>query len=443
MRRQGTRSIVEPVRRAVDTALSTDRVVLAVSGGIDSMVLLDAAARTPAERRETIVATFDHGTGPAAASACELVERVAALHGLECVVGRAPRGIRRSEAAWREARWTFLRTLAARRSASVATAHTADDQVETILIRVLRDAGPRGLAALEAPSDVLRPLLAFRRTAVAGYAQARRLEWIDDPSNDSPAFLRNRIRHDLLPAFRRVDPRFDEQLLALGRTAAAWRREADALAGDVSTLHGTDAIDVHVASIRTLDAPQLSLLWPAIAGRIGLTLDRRGTQRLAAFARSSRVGARVQVSGGWEAVRSRSTLHLRRGTPSLGVEMPLDSSAATRWGGWTFWPLRGGRAGSSGGAVPSGWEADLPADRSLRVRGWRAGDRFPGGSGGLGRKVKRLLTDAGVTGHEREGWPVVLCEDQIVWVPGVRRGRAATERSGRPSLHFSCARYSG
>src|SRR5689334_7994461 len=114
---RGTPSIVATVRTALDASPSSPRVVLAVSGGIDSMVLLDAAANREYARGEMTVATFDHGTGPAAASACELVERVAAEQGVECVVGRAPRGLRRSEAAWREARWTFLRSVAASRSA--------------------------------------------------------------------------------------------------------------------------------------------------------------------------------------------------------------------------------------------------------------------------------------------------------------------------------------
>lgn len=442
--RDGPRSIGETVRHAVDNALlPAKRVVLAVSGGIDSMVLLDAASRTPQANREIVVATFDHGTGAVAAAACELVERVAATHGLECVVGRAASGGRRSEAAWREARWTFLRTLAAARSARIATAHTADDQVETILMRVLRDAGPRGLAALEAPGEVLRPLLPLRRREIAMYAKARRLEWVDDPSNESRAFLRNRIRHDLLPALCRADPRFDEDLLELGRIAAGWRRETDSLARDVSRVHGKDAVDLNLASIRTLDVPQLSVLWPAVAAQVGLALDRRGTERLAAFSRSSRVGSRVQVSGGWEAVRSRSSVHLRRGAPTVGPETTLDLSEPTRWGAWSFLPRTDGRFVSRAGTGASGWEADLPADRPLRVRGWRPGDRFMRGGGGLGRKIKRMLSDAGVTGHERTGWPVVLCEDRIVWVPGVGRGSAATERSGRPSLHFSCARYSG
>jgi tRNA(Ile)-lysidine synthase len=440
---RGTPSIIATVRGALDASPSAPRVVLAVSGGIDSMVLLDAAANGGCERREMIVATFDHGTGPAATSACELVEHVATEQGVECVIGRAPLGLHRSEAAWRDARWTFLRTVAASRSATVATAHTADDQIETILMRVLRDAGPRGLAALEAPSELLRPLLAFRRTAITAYATARGVKWIDDPSNDSPAFLRNRVRRDLLPALRRADRQFDEDLLALGQTAAAWRRETDALARDVSQVRGIDAIEVDLASIRTLGAAELSLLWPAIAGRVGLTLDRRGTLRLAAFGRSSRVGSRVQVSGGWEAVRSRDAVHLGRTAQTIGAEMTLDLSSATRWDGWTFWPRAHGRLVSAPGRREPGWEAELPADRPLRIRAWRPGDRFVGESGGLGRKVKRLLGDAGVTGHERTGWPVVLCEDRIVWIPGVRRSGAATERSGRPSLHFSCARYSG
>src|ERR1041385_8624621 len=106
--RLGTRGIVAKIRDAVDASRSAaDRLVLAVSGGIDSMVLLDAVGR----RGNVVVATFDHGTGPAARRACDLVEREAAARGLECVVGRAQPGVRPSEAAWRDARWAFLRSV--------------------------------------------------------------------------------------------------------------------------------------------------------------------------------------------------------------------------------------------------------------------------------------------------------------------------------------------
>ena len=414
------------------------------------MVLLSAAAavRDPAR---LLVATYDHGTGAAATAACTLVRRVAAARGIECVVGKARGAIRRSEEAWREARWAFLRDVARAHGAPIATAHTGDDQIETVLMRVMRDSGARGMAALLAPSDVLRPLLGFRRAALLEFARARGVEFVEDPTNESRTFLRNRIRHDILPALRRVNPRIDDELLQLGRRAAEWRRETDAAANSVSTVDPeARTADLSVAAVRGLDAGELAVLWPAVAARIGVTLDRRGIRRAGSFSSSSRVGSRIQVSGGWEVVRSRQALRLQS-TASVPdrAETLLDLSRATRWGRWTFWAGSGPSSVSPAAGGQSGWDARLPVDQPLRVREWRPGDRLIGASGGTGRKVKRLLNDAGVTGHERDGWPVVLSGDRIVWIPGVRRSGAATARpaggrsEGRPILTFSCARNGG
>jgi len=443
----------DPIRHAVGAMLAPhDRVVLAVSGGLDSMVLLDAAARSW-DGECLIVATYDHGTGDAATAACVAVQRAARDRSIECVVGVAPRGsIRGSEAAWREARWRFLRDVARARHASIATAHTADDQIETVLMRAMRDAGPRGMAGLLAPAGVLRPLLAFRRTVLRDIAIERGIEWVEDPTNASRRYLRNRIRHDILPALRRVNERIDDELLEIGRRAAEWRRETDAVANAVSQVVAHEhAVDVGLVAIRDLDAEQLAVVWPAVAARVGATLDRRGIRRVSGFSRSSRVGSKMQLSGGWEVVRSRHVLRLRPSGESAhpGGEMLLSPSGATTWGSWTFWVGAPPAPVSSRAAQQSEWDAVLPADRPLRVREWRPGDRLArlggGASGGLGRKVKRLLNDAGVTGHERSGWPVVLCGDRIVWIPGVRRSDAATARSRdtRPTLTFSCARHSG
>ncbi|HEV8447753.1 MAG TPA: tRNA lysidine(34) synthetase TilS [Gemmatimonadaceae bacterium] len=425
-----------------------DRIVLAVSGGLDSMALLDAAAAVM-ERERLLIATYDHGTGAAARDACALVQREAAARGTECVVGRARGPLPGSEAAWRDARWSFLREVARASRATIATAHTADDQIETVLMRIMRGAGPRGMAALLARGEVLRPLLDVRRSTLLNFAAARGVEWVEDPTNASRRFLRNRIRHDLLPALRRVNPLIDDELLDLGRRAAEWRLETDSAADVISRVDPVArTADVRLAAIRGLDAGQVAVLWPAVAARIGVTLDRRGISRAASFSSRSRVGARIQVSGGWEIVRSRHALRLRS-TPGRREtdETLLDLSSETRWGGWTFWSASGsGRASST----PSGqleWNARLPIDQPLRVREWRPGDRLIGGAGGTGRKVKRLLNDAGVTGHERQGWPVVLSGDRIVWIPGVRRSDAATARSagarGQPILTFSCARNGG
>src|SRR5512133_3715801 len=156
-------AIKAAVRRALDAPLrSNARVVLAVSGGVDSMVLLDAASLV-VPRERLIVATYDHGTGLSATRAAELVAARADAMGIECVTGRAEAPLT-SEAAFRAARWRFLRGVATRAGGVVCTAHTDDDQIETVFMRILRGAGARGLSGLYARSDVARPLLRSRRS---------------------------------------------------------------------------------------------------------------------------------------------------------------------------------------------------------------------------------------------------------------------------------------
>jgi tRNA(Ile)-lysidine synthase len=425
--------IIERVQQHVATSLDGDeRIVLAVSGGVDSMVLLDAAA-VGLDRERVGVATFDDGTGPAARSAADLVRVRAAALGIECVSGRAasaPRG----EAALRDARWRFLRSTARDLDAHVATAHTIDDQIETVLMRLMRGAGARGLAGLYAPSDVLRPLLPLARREVTRYARARRLDWIEDPSNASLAYFRNRVRHELLPGLRRRRPGFDRALLDAARAGARWRadltRYVDGAVAPRISASG-DGIDVDATVLRSFSTAELTVVWPEIAARIGLALDRRGTERLAAFTADGRVGGRVQLSGGWQVFRARDAFQLRASEVSPLGEAVLQSSGGTRWGGWEFRPV-------SGEPAPGPWSAWLPGEASLVVRQWNPGDAMLVGTNRQPRKVKYFLSDAGITGHDRARWPVVLAGDRIIWIPGVRRSSVATARSGRPARAFAC-----
>lgn len=428
---------VASIRSAVRAALSRRaRVVLAVSGGLDSMALLDAAAAVVRPDR-LVVATFDHGTGSSASAAASLVEARAGALGLRAVRGRAERA-GESESEWREARWSFLRSIADAESAEVCTAHTRDDQVETVLIRVMRDAGARGLAGLYAPSPIVRPLIDVRRTELHEYAHVRGLTWIEDPSNQSRRFLRNRLRLDVLPALRRIRPEFEEELLEIARGAAKWREdldEASALAVPARVRAADSALDVAAQSLTTYSAQSLAVLWPALAAKVGLAVDRRGTERLVAFTHSARVGSRIQLSGGWGVFRSRQSFELRR-TSETSPASTIEARGG-RWGTWSFVPTATVDRGDS-------WAAWLPADAPIHVRAWRPGDVLAGdgnegtGADSRGRKVKQLLSAAGVTGYARTTWPVVVSGDQIVWVPGVGRSDAATERSGRPALPFRC-----
>ena len=184
-------------------AAAGKRLVLAVSGGRDSMAMLHAAARS-ARGSVATVATFDHGTGSHATEAVRHVESEAARLGLPCIAGRAPQSTGPSEEQLRNARRHFLRGVARFNNGTVVTAHTLDDHLETVVMRVLRDAGARGLAGLRAPSDTVRPLLDFTRADLARYAAVIGATWVDDPTNESRRYFRNRVRLDLLPAIRSV-----------------------------------------------------------------------------------------------------------------------------------------------------------------------------------------------------------------------------------------------
>lgn len=288
-----------------------ERVVLAVSGGLDSMVLLDAVAAAHSGPRSSIlVATFDHRTGNHASRAARLVEKRSAKLGLRCVTGVAPETGRR-ESEWREQRWQFLRSVASSFTAPVLTAHTLDDQIETVFIRILREAGPRGLAGLYAESEIVRPFLETSRSDLEAYAQLRRISYVEDPSNASRTHLRNRVRHDLLPAISRVRPSFASSLLTIARLAAAWRAEMDEAVSQIEIHPGPDgSLRVARSDLAGYDAASLRTLWPAIAARAGVVMDRRGTHRLAEFTMKGHTGGSIQLSGGIEVRMFRDHLTL-------------------------------------------------------------------------------------------------------------------------------------
>lgn len=392
------------------------------------MALLHAMARV-APKAVRVVATFDHGTGPAATRAVQLVAGEAASLGFPVVIGRAETA-GCSEAEWRAMRLRFLTDVAARVGGVVATAHTRDDQLETVVMRVMRGAGARGLAGLYVSPTALRPLLDCSREVVAEYAGALGLAWVEDPSNASMRFLRNRVRRDLLPALMRANRALHDELLALSRGAASWRRLLDAFVESFSRVE-RGGVSIPAGVVRSYSQAQLSIVWPAIAARVGLAMDWRGTERASAFTRKSRVGGRVPMSGGWEISRSRDAFELRRTDVPAASTEPRPLSPGVRWDGWHF------TAPPRPVAVSDEWVAQLPSDAALTVRKWQPGDRMRIGAS-VPRKVKRFLSDARVSGVRRGQWPVVLAGDEIVWIPGVRRSDAAAVRPGRPGVLYRC-----
>lgn len=169
------------------------RYVLAVSGGVDSMVLLDMMSRVPGH--ELIVAHFDHGIRSESSEDAAFVASVAKRYGVTFETKREELGTTASEALARQKRYDFLKAVAKKHRAQLVTAHHLDDVVETIAINLKRGTGWRGLAVLD--SGIIRPLVDTSKQSLLHYAQRNNIEWHEDATNQTDTYLRNRIRHQL------------------------------------------------------------------------------------------------------------------------------------------------------------------------------------------------------------------------------------------------------
>jgi tRNA(Ile)-lysidine synthase len=442
MDHDSTRVVLRAARAAARAADAP--FVLAVSGGLDSMALLRAVTEV-ARKQVAAVATFDHGSGNSASASAEFVARAGANLGLPVVIGHAPEETPTQdgrEASWRASRYEFLRSVAKSLGARLVTAHTEDDQVETVLMRVLRGSGARGLAGLYATSDIVRPFVGVRRADIRAYARTRGVAWRNDPTNRSRLFQRNRVRLDLLPALRRARPEIDRELLEIARRAAEWRTGIDRVAAELRpALDDSGGFRVASRELAGYDADSLCVLWSALAAQVGLALDWRGTRRLAAFTMSEPESGSVPLSGGWYMEARGGVYILGKRSLVEGVPSPLPASGELHWGKVRF-RVEESATGLSGTDVASEpWHAALPMLMPATVRTWTAGDRLSRSCCQGARRVKRYLSDAGVRGQDRVGWPVVVDErENVVWIPGVRRADAATERSGRPVRHYVCER---
>lgn len=165
--------------------------LVAVSGGIDSVALLDMLVRE--KKHQLVVVHFDHGIRPDSASDARFVEGLAKKYHLPFVTKREELGDKASEDVARTRRYAFLREEAKKYNATIVTAHHADDVIETIAINLIRGTGWRGLAVLDSP-DIVRPLLTMTKQQLRDYAKERQLEWVEDGTNASTNYLRNRIR---------------------------------------------------------------------------------------------------------------------------------------------------------------------------------------------------------------------------------------------------------
>lgn len=403
------------------------RYCVALSGGMDSTVLLHLAAGAVTDRLRAI--HVDHGLHPdsgdwrdGAASGCAAlgVPFTSLAVEVETAAGLSP------EAAARTARYDAL-AAALEPAEILLTAHHADDQAETVLLQLLRGAGPAGLAAMPTSTDfagglLCRPLLGFERVTLADYARRHGLAWRDDPSNDDVQADRNYLRHRVLPRLRE---RWPSLTATIGRSA----RHSAAAANLVRQQATVDLADCRrgatlaLAPLRELSRPRArEVLRHWVRARRLPPPDSRHTERLLdeLTAADGAAGGCVEWPGAGVR-RFRDRLFLLDEEAGAWLDTSPAPLSWQRPGRLSLGPGLGElRADPAAG---EGCVADLWRRGPVEVR-WRAGgERIRPGPGRPRRRLKSLLQEAGVPPWLRDRLPLIYADGELaavgdLWLSG-------------------------
>lgn len=411
------------------------KVGVALSGGRDSVALLDAAASVAAASSIRLVAFHvHHGLSPNADRWSRLCRDICANRDIAFAMRevQVPLRARSSlEAAARDARYAALAALAGEhRVDAMLLGHHADDQAETVLLQLLRGAGPRGLAAMSGACvdrgvRWLRPFLSLSRDALNAYVREHRLDYVDDESNKDRRFRRNALRSEVLPALRAIAPGCAG---ALAR-AAGHQAEAAALLDDLAELDAQHALDGE-----TLAGAALSRLSPPRARNLLRWFLRRQGLRAPSSARlaemlhqlcGARADARVAIAhDGVQLGVHRGRIVVHRAPPPAYIEP---------WSGATSVRLPHGTllfTATRGTGIATRWLCTS----AVTLRAGTPGERLRIGEHASRRLLADLLREAGVPRWDRASLPRLYCGDALAAVPHAGVDAAFAARAGEAAF---------
>src|SRR6266498_5458436 len=460
--------------------LVKDRLIIAgISGGPDSLCLMDILRRAG---YPLVIAHFNHQLRPESDVDANMVEQAAArlmipsiIDGSDVRAYAEKEGLSIEEAA-RILRYRFMFGLARQRDAqAVAVGHTADDQVETVLMHFLRGSGLSGLKGMSYRSvlkmfdpkiPVIRPLLDVWREETVVYCAANGLRPHYDPSNDSLNFLRNRMRHLLIPNLETYNPKFREAILRMTQSLKAdysFISEAlDSAWGECVTAADKDVVTFEVD--RLLERPlglQRNLIRKAILHlRPGQDVNFAALERASTFINDQDHSSRADLKGGLRIFREGNNIYVY--TPDADLpfnrwpQMPkiaesisiVVPSSIELLGGWKFscerWRLPA-LAREQAGRNEDLFQVWLDAEKlptSLELRARRPGDRFePLGMNGHSQKLSDFFVNEKVPQRARDRWPLLCSGDVVVWIPGYRPAHPfRLTPSSRSMVYFAITR---
>lgn len=418
-------ALLAHVRAAAGGIPSGSRIAVGLSGGLDSVVLLDALRRIAPRRRWVLSAVHvDHQLQRESREWSRFCRRLCRAAGVPLRVARVTVGPGSVEVAARAARYGALLRATAD---YVALAHHRDDQAETVLLHLCRGAGLRGLAGMRVlcaappayadgrPAPLLwRPLLDVPRRLLVAYAEARGLTWCDDPSNAATHYTRNFLRHEVLP---QLEARLSGARGALVR-AATHAAEALELLDELAVLDGSPAdagAALPLAALRALSLPRAGNLLRHYLQQRGVELP--SAPRFAEALRQARMAvhdAHIAIPFGPVVLRAA------RGMVALDYGAHADPNAIVRWTGDSrisspaFDGVLHMRQTRGEGLSLARLET-----AAVTVRAWRGGERLRVHLQGPRRTVKNLLQEADMPAWQRLRLPFVYCGDDLVCLPGV------------------------
>lgn len=445
--------------------------LVAVSGGADSTALLYILKELKRRLRLRLtVAHLNHKIrGKDAGEDARFVKQLARRLHLDFALGTAavPRLARRLgislEMAGRQARYDFFeKTARARRGDVVATAHTADDNVESILLMLTRGCGLQGLTGIPPLSrigkiTVVRPLLGTDRRTIEKYLRERKLSWREDISNTDPGFLRNRVRHELLPLLEaKYNKGIRHALINLADVLRSENELMDALATAIYTeardRYGRGLNCAAVAKYQLAARRRVLRHWLKINGIQAGTLDFQTINKLDSLLMNPAGGRSLELAGG---------LNIRRNYQRLEIEKQVTKPDGNfyhkiRIPGRTILPEAGlivraelgpgiDRERAVFGKFPVRASVSLKklGRKQVLARSWRHGDRMrPYGLKGS-KKIQDIFSDAKVPVMLRQRLPIFECGKEIIWIPGYRIAEGwQVSDSADNALHLTVERMS-
>ena len=420
-----------------------DRVGVAVSAGADSVGLLRLLLELRKELGIVLsVVHFNHKLRGAEADADEqFVADLVQQYKLELhresgdVEGFAAHKHLSLEAAGREMRYAYFSRLLGNGLDHVATAHTLDDQAETVLLKLVRGAGTRGMAGIypQLPvhgsqfsgKTIVRPLLGTRRRELEAYLRGLGQGWREDSSNRDLRHSRNRVRHGIMPRLERhLNPAVRETLAEMADIARAeeefWQQE---VARVLPLAWKRDEATLKLTALAGLPLALRRRVVRAAGESLGLQLEFGHVEDVLQVACDAEPGKSGTLPGGWVVSRNATELRFACAASSGDANedyeycLPVPGRIkVAETGTWFEAALVSVRVG--GGYNPDHLLDSTLLGKELRVRNWRAGDRFWPAHTKSPKKIKELLQELHITGSERKLWPVVVQGAEVVWVRG-------------------------